>query len=113
MDFTATDKEDIERQTLEIIAKALENDELTEAELPEISKYILGRIDKIENSDQLVTFLKDLSEIWPIFKSILDIEKGKVRSSMEKKAISDISTLTHNGNIEEAITMAKSATHNN
>lgn len=110
MIFSAEHKELIERQTLDVIATALDRNELTEAGIPPISRFILNRIDSIHNTDELILFLQDLSVKWPMFKGVLDIEKGKLHTVLEKKAVSDISTLTHNGNIEEAIHVAKSAT---
>lgn len=113
MIFSAEHKELIERQTLEAIATALEKNEMTEADIPPISKFVLEQIDKIQDIDQLIIFLQELSNKWPIFRGLFEVEKGKVREESEKIVAIEVSNLAQTGHLEEAINMAKSVTNLN
>lgn len=110
MNFTDQHKEEVERKIVEAIASAVEKKEIEESVLPDISEFVLDRIDKIQTQELLVEFLRLLSDKWSIFKGVFDLESGALRSLLDKKTADDVSQLANSGNIEEAIRIAKTAT---
>ncbi len=113
MNFTMHHKTDVERQIVEAIASALDKKELTEEQLPEISSFILSRIDLITDSDELLVFLSDLSNKWPSFINILDIEKGKIKEITEQEAAVKAAELIKNGSIDDAMNLVKNTNSQN
>jgi hypothetical protein len=110
MDLTEQYKESIERKIVEAIISALDKKEIQESELSQIAGMVLDGIDKVSSQDQLIDFLTTLSDRWTIFKNILEIEKGQIKSVLEKKTADDVLQLANTGNIEEAIRLAKTVT---
>ncbi len=110
MDFTEEHKHDIEMRIVRRIILAIEKQELTSADLPNIADLILARIDTIKTQDELAEFLTELSARWSVFKDVLEIELGRVKSNLEKKIARDVLNLANAGNIEEAIRLARTMT---
>lgn len=112
MDISEDQRSAVEQQIVNSMVDALKNDKLNNEDLPIISQFILGKIDSIQNTGQLVSFLGELSQRWPVFKNIAIIESGNVRENQEKEAVRDVLSLTQQGNIDEALNLAKKMTNN-
>lgn len=100
-------KKTLEKAIGEAIATALEKGNLSQEGLSEISDFILERIDKIQNHEELIKFVSDLSQKWPIFKNLELIEKGEAKEEAENTASQDVSNLLKGGKIDEAIDLAQ------
>jgi hypothetical protein len=103
-------KVEIETRIVTAIADALEKEQVTTEELPQIADFVLKRIDAVQTEDQLAEMLTELAAQWPFFKNILEIELGRVKSALEKKIAHDVLQLANDGNIEEAIRLARTMT---
>lgn len=109
MDFTEDKKKEIEQAIVDTCISALENKSMTEEQMGDVSFFVLERIDLIKNQDELITFLEKLSERWPMFTGILDIARGKAGAIEDKKTVIDVQNLVKQGNLDQAIKMAKEA----
>lgn len=110
MDVTAAHKTEIERKILEAIINAFENNQVAEAELPTISDFVLTRIDQIQDHEQLVKFLDELSAKWPFFDNIEQLERGEVTEAKEDQIEQKVLEMAKSGKVDEAINLAKTVT---
>ena len=110
MDVTKEHKDHILNQIVETAITALENDTLAEDQLQVIANYTLSAIDTITTGEQMVTFLSGLSEKWPLFASIEQLEKAQTQEKVESEVAEGVLTLAKTGNIDDAIKLAKSVT---
>ena len=74
MRITDEHKEHVHRKVLEAIVAGLRNNHIVEDHLSEIAEYVLQGTRNISTHEELVAFLKDISQKWPIFILYLDIE---------------------------------------
>ncbi len=110
MEVTDVHKKEIERQLLNIIIKELEENKLTTDDLPKIAQFVLSTIDTVTTHEQLLPYLKSLSDQWPCFKPIETIELGEVQRVKEHDIAHQVMLLSKSGKIEEALSLAKSMT---
>ncbi len=110
MGVTADHKEEVIKSIVESIIQALENSNLSEADLPEIGKFVLARIDNIQTHDELVLFVGELATKWSVFKHIESSEKAVAERHDELQTAEKIGDLATSGRIEEALGLAKKAT---
>src|SRR3989338_546535 len=110
MDVTADHKIEIERKILKEIINALENDKVTEAGLPDIADFVITHIDTVQNHEQMIKFLDELSQKWPFFEGLEQIERGEVTEAHEDKIEQDVLNLAKSGKVTEAISLAKTVT---
>lgn len=101
-------KRSVEQQVVEIIATAIEQGTLQEADLPQIADYVLPHIAKVKNFDQIIGFLAALSMKWPIFSSIAVQEEAKLRSHLEKQVAQNVLQLISKNQTQQAIQLARS-----
>ncbi len=106
-------KEVIQRRILETILQGLNNNILTQDDLPIIAEYVLGQMESIQNENELLTFLQSLAEKWQLFTNLKTLEERKVQELEEKDKTQQVLQLTREGKVEEALTLAKTITHNN
>jgi len=107
---TADHKIEIERKILKEIINALENDKVTEAGLPDIADFVITHIDPVQNHEQMIKFLDELSQKWPFFEGLEQIERGEVTEAHEDKIEQDVLNLAKSGKVTEAISLAKTVT---
>lgn len=88
------------------LARAIKEKEISVIEAPLISKFILENIDKIQNHEELNKFLTKLTDDWPFFANILELELGKEKELFEKDKIEEIQRLIHANKIDEALDKA-------
>ena len=110
MSFDEEHKKKIEEQLVQQIISALEQEKIDSPTSSIISGYILDNIDTIQTQQDLHLFLLDLSTRWPFFSTIYELEKGQEQEAHKDEKIADIQNMLKSGNIEEALTIAKSAT---
>lgn len=110
MEITLEYKNEVERKIVEIVMQALERGMLQQQDLPPIGEFVLDRIDKIKNHQELFQFLDDLSHKWSIFDPLLTLEKGRVKDAKEDEVFRNVLTMAKSGKVEEAISLAKTMT---
>jgi hypothetical protein len=110
MDVTESHLVEIEKSIIEVIVRSLEEQKLSEQDLPKIAEFVLNGIKNIKDHEQIVAFLYGLSSNWPVFDHLEEIERGEMQDTIEDKGEKEVLSLAKNGNIEEAIRLAKSMT---
>lgn len=105
-------KEKIEKYLLDTIVVCLDKGTLKEADLAQVADFVLERIDLVNNQEELIQFLNDLSAKWPVFDDIKELTKGEVKEVREDKAETTVLDAAREGDVEEAINLAKGAMEN-
>lgn len=109
MEFTEEKKNKIEKLIVDKSILALEQGFIKEEGLGDISLFVLSKIDEIQTQDELMQFLRELSNKWHFFSEILVIESGETQMQKEHNAVEKVEHLAEDGNIDEAIKVAKMA----
>lgn len=102
----------IEQKLVEAIATGVEQGQVQESQLPEISNYILSHLDKITTHDQLIGILSHLALKWPVFRIIATEEEGKLKQVVEKNVAKDVLRLINKGHTKQAVSLAQKITKN-
>lgn len=110
MEFTAEEKERVEREVLEIMATALENEQLTVDDPPEISYFLLERINTIKNMTELIGLLQEMTDKWPIFSVLLEQTRGQMQDKVDDEVADGVEMLIKQGKLERALALVKSIT---
>lgn len=97
----------IERRILEILANALESSQITEAESTSVARYILDHLDNVQSHPELVQFLSELAQKWPIFTEVGNTEMARAIEANKSTVTSNMETLIRQGNIQAALDAAK------
>lgn len=85
---------------------------LSEDETPVIAQFILDRIDKVNNHQELLSFLEELSNKWPLFGPVLMIEKSQKNEENNQQSVDKIEQLIKENKIDEALNVAEKAADN-
>lgn len=60
-------RKDIEREILNVLIEGLENGKISIHDLPQIARFVLKTVDKVENLQELNGHLDQLMSQWPVF----------------------------------------------
>ena len=67
---------------------ALERGDISSSEMSQSARYILGRINMLENHEELVLFLKDLMNHWAPYKKVfIDFRSADVAKEDDQKLL--------------------------
>lgn len=110
MQLSQEQRDAIEKSIAELIIKGLREGLIQEEDLSPIGKFVLEKIDIIQTEEQMVAFLTELAQKWPLFSNILTIEKGKVTENSESQVAQNVLDLAKEGKIDQAVDLAKTAT---
>lgn len=113
MQLTDEHKKEIERSVMECIISALDQKLISSDDLPELSNYILPKIEPIRTQEEMLVFLNELVAKWKFFTPVLSAEKGEINSQTEGEAVDKVTELAKSGQIDEAVNLAKSVTDDN
>lgn len=105
-----TYKNNIGERLTKTLAEALSQGVVSEEEASSIANYILENIDKAQNSTQILDFLTELTQKWPIFDPTLTMELGEAMDKKEEGAVEKAENLIKENKIDEALKVAESAT---
>jgi len=72
--FDETYKNKIGMKITVRIGQAIKSGELSDNDLPEVCNYVLIAIETIKSHNELIDFLGNLTNRWPVFSSILTQE---------------------------------------
>lgn len=81
------------------IATSLRDNKLTIDENERVSTFILDNIHTIKTHEELIAFLDSLTKQWPIFESVLKIEKGEVTEEDVKKQAEELTQNIKDNNL--------------
>lgn len=110
MDFDEKHKDIVGERLTRKLARAIENGDMNQEQASEASAYILDTIDTLEDHAQLISFLTTISQKWPVFSSVLDLEQGEVSQAKEEQKVEEVENLLKENKIDEALHVAESAT---
>ncbi len=110
MPLTKEREDQITRAILEAIATGLENGTIHNADSATIADFWEGKVDSIKTEEDLLSFLLELSQKWPVFANLYTVEKGKKSEANEQQVTQDVVALANKGKIDEAVDLAKTAT---
>jgi len=110
MDFTQEHKDAIERKILEILANALDAGQIENEEAPDVARFVLDRIDKVTNQKELIEFLGELNEKWPVFSTLKEQGEGEIQDSVNEEVADGVELLIKHGKLEKALALVKSIT---
>lgn len=110
MEISREYKDAVAKHLVETVLTAIQKEALTTEQMPLIAEYFLGRIESVTTHNELVLLLKGLSQKWPVLQPLVTIEEGKLKERLDKEAIVNVEQLVKNGQIDEALTVAKTAT---
>ena len=110
MELSPDKKKEVERMLVETIIAALEKKELTADEYAKTSSFILENMKTITTQEQLTQFLHELSTKWEIFSKVMVLYTGETKAEKEKETMENVVKLAKSGKIEDAVTLAKTAT---
>lgn len=108
MDINTDHRNDIIKRLTRDLLDAMEKNQVTEADLPQIADFILEKVDKAQNHELLIKLIDELSQKWSFFEKVEQLERGEVKEHTEDKAEKDVLMLVKSGRTEEAINLAKS-----
>ena|SRR5579872_1937973 len=108
MNITLEHRDEIVKRLTQDLVEEMDKNGLTEADLPKIADFILEKVDKAKNHDELIALLDELSAKWPFFETVEQLERGEVRELMEDSAEKDLLKLAKAGKVEEVIRFSKS-----
>lgn len=106
------DREELESKILAILTTALENNTITTDDVSPIATFVLENAKDISDQQELIEFLRELSNRWNIFTPLLVISSGELQEKAENEIGQGVLELAKSGKLEEAIQLAKSATQN-
>ena len=110
MDFTQDHKEKIERSIVDIIANALDAGQITTEETSAVADFVLDRIDKVTNRQELIEFLGALREKWPVFSTLEEQGEGELQDIVDEEVADGVELLIKHGKLEKALALVKSIT---
>lgn len=110
MDVTPQRITDIQSSIIDKMADALEKGDILEDDLPEMARFVLDRTKQITKEEELLIFLDDLAREWPFFQPVENLEKGRAKEELEEQIVEDVLQLAKNGQISQAVDLAKTAT---
>ena len=59
------------------IYDALKKEEITEDEAQNTAEFILPRLDSVKTKDELIAFLSELAEKWPVYSNVYLLTKSE------------------------------------
>lgn len=107
MVITSEYRTEVERRILGIMASALESSQMTEVESGEVARFILDRLDTVETHQELVAFLADLAQRWPIFTEIGNTEMAKAIEAKKGDVTTQMTSYLRSGDIDAALDAVK------
>ncbi len=105
-------KTEIERAIVEELLQQVDAKTITLEESMPIVNYCLEKIKPLTTKEEITTFLTSLSAQWPMFNNLLTIENAKEKEANKDATVDEIVSLTKAGQLDEALSVAKTATNN-
>lgn len=108
MDITKDYITQVERQLLHVMVSAVENGTLTLDQAIDAAKEIIAQVEPASTHPALVSALIILSEQWPPFAQVANVEMARVIEGQKKAVVKNALSLAEKGDIDKALAVAKS-----
>ena len=79
----AEQKREVEKSLARTTLTQIEKGTISFAQGQEIANFILQKIDQITTEEELVSFVYEMSEKWPIFDTIKEVVRLRMNESKE------------------------------
>ena len=89
------------------LGEALLRGDINEDEASEIGDYVMENIDNAKNNAELLDFLINLANKWPVFDSILTAELQQATGAKEDAVVKETEDLIKENKIDEALKTVK------
>lgn len=89
---------------------SLENKMIKEKDIGPVAEFVLANIGAVSNEVKMGGFLNKLSEKWPIFSHMVSLYEREAQKRAESEIASGVLTLAQHGKIDDAVSLAKTAT---
>ncbi len=86
MEFTQEKKKKVEKMIVDSMIDAVGAGFVQEDALPNISEFVLSRMDTIKNEEELVAFLIELSQKWSFFLPIERFIEGEAKEVEDRNS---------------------------
>lgn len=103
-------KEQVQGQILSIMSAALEANTLKTDQTPVIAGFVREKIEAVQTHVQLVEFLAELAQKWPIFASLGNMEMGRAIEAHKGEFTHGVIDKVKSGDIDGALKMAQGLT---
>lgn len=105
-------KTEIERAIVEELLQQVDAKTITLEESMPIVNYCLEKIKPLTTKEEITAFLTSLSAQWPMFNKLVIIENAKEKEANKDEVVDEIVSLAKDGKLDEALSVAKTATNN-
>ncbi len=112
MELAFAKVEDVRKKILLKMADALDAKQLQESQLSEIAGFVLRGTESLTTEEQLLSFLQQLSEKWPVFADLYTVESGQKIEEHHQAVVENALQLTKDGQIDQALQMVKTVEEN-
>ena len=90
MDTDTIYKNRIGKRLTEILLESYEEGKLTENQIPYIAQVIREQLKEIQTSSEVLAFVEELAEEWPVFKSVLNEPKETIVKNVNRRWLEKI-----------------------
>jgi hypothetical protein len=111
MDVTAH-KYEVEKAIVQILLTQLDAKQISLSESHEIAEFCLEKLKYIATEEDINNFISQLVMQNVMFKDIATIENAKTKENSDQQAVNRALDLAKEGNLDEALNVAKAATAN-
>jgi hypothetical protein len=111
MDAFQKHKGDLEKEIIENSLRAYEQGEFSRDDLKTVADLVITELQQTKDEAEILNFLNTLATKWPFLSNVAIIEKGTVKEEEEKAVYAQALDMVHNGQIDNAIQLAKTETN--
>ncbi|MBI3486441.1 hypothetical protein HY025_05905 [Candidatus Daviesbacteria bacterium] len=104
-------RKEVEKMIVDAIILGLEKQQIQEKDLSRVADYVLANIDNIQNQEQMIKFVDEISLRWPIFENIREIERSMIKKTEEAEIAKQALNLIKSGKFHEAANLTTQVTN--
>lgn len=98
------------KKILDEVVVGLEAGDIEAYEASEIAEYVLGKVEEIESEQAISNFYEQIVDLWPAMDNLLSDKRTEDIEKKEQEASEGALALLQQGKIDEALSVAKTAT---
>jgi len=110
IEITPEYKTQIQRQIIQAMIQGIESNTFDYRQVYLVANFALEELEKVTTHPELVTFLEKLTQKWPIFAKVGNVEMGKVIEEKKDDLTAEVVQMMKEGDIEGALEAAKGYT---
>lgn len=85
---------------------------VSQEESPVVAQFILDKIDTLNNHEELMAFLEELANKWPVFGPVLVLERSMDSEEKNSETVNQAEQLIKENKIEEALALVENTDEN-